>query len=207
MGYWIEDDSGYLGDFASISGLKEFRVWAEGVGGAVGSFVDQGMTENPSGLADALDQQKAEGDVEDLRKELLEMARGADGALVLTDGSDGDDEEDDGQEASAEEAMELGGGNPYHAKDGKFATAGGMKGQPAGDKKAASREKAINGMSAEMMTAALPIVTGRYDYKATIKGGYKQIEKETGHLSFESVRATTWVKALALATKKWGMKR
>jgi len=107
VGYWIEDDSGYLGDFASISGLKEFRVWAEGVGGAVGSFVDQGMTENPSGLADALDQQKAEGDVEDLRKELLEMARGADGALVLTDGSDGDDEEDDGQEASAGEASDA----------------------------------------------------------------------------------------------------
>jgi len=124
---------------------------------------------------------------------------------------DFDEEHEDGQEpgaaAVADPAMELGGGNPYHAKDGKFATAGGMKGQPAGDKKAASREKAINGMSAEMMTAALPIVTGRYDYKATIKGGYKQIEKETGHLSFESVRATTWVKALALATKKWGMKR
>lgn len=113
MGYWIEDDSGFMGDFASVSGLGEFRRWAETLGGAVLSFVESGETDDPATLADTLDGNEAEGDVEELRKILLEMARGADGSLVLTDGTSGDDgtqdapEEPQGQAADAEAGAEL----------------------------------------------------------------------------------------------------
>lgn len=104
-------------------------------------------------------------------------------------------------------------GNPYHDKGGRFTTAGGLKGKPVtkaatvADKVAAARAKAIDRMSAEDFTRALRAVTGRHDYTAVARGGYKQIEKETGPLSVSFVRAKTWSEALVLATKKWGLKK
>ena len=86
MAYYVADANGYIEDFASIGGLKQFAVWAAGVGGAVSAFARKGYTDDPDGLAKALAGAHAQGTVEEMRQALVTHAKAAKLCLILSDG-------------------------------------------------------------------------------------------------------------------------
>jgi len=103
MGYYLVDSNGYLDDFGSIGGLKTFREWAEKQSDPIRAFIEEGESDDPQSLADALDVVSTTGDNENMRATLAEAARGAEDVLILTDGAnntleaDDDGPDDDGE--------------------------------------------------------------------------------------------------------------
>lgn len=87
MSYYLADANGYRADFATITGLKHFRGWAEQHAGPIRDFIHAGETDHPGKLADALDKVTALGDEESMRVALAKNARAADGVLLLSDGA------------------------------------------------------------------------------------------------------------------------
>ena len=86
MGYWLEDEDGWLGDFASNMGVKEMRD-SSSVPAILKDFLDTGMadTEETKQIANDL-----EGVVE--LKYVKDMFSKARPPITLTDGSGSEEE-------------------------------------------------------------------------------------------------------------------
>lgn len=111
MSYFCADVNGYLGDVASINGLRVFRMWAQRHP-VVTAFLDDGYTTDVAGLVSTLDNAVATGDAESTRQELLAYARKADRVLIVSDGAT--DEIPDEAKGGSEKGG-AGSGNFSHA--------------------------------------------------------------------------------------------
>ncbi len=88
MSFYAYDVNGYVGDVASVGGLRQFASWARSLGGAAEKFVDEGYTHDPAALQKQLSTAKATGDDETVRENLAKLAGKAEECLILSDGEE-----------------------------------------------------------------------------------------------------------------------
>ena len=87
MGFYVYDSAGYVGDLASIGGWATFRKAVEHVrSGAVEALLEDGITDDPTGLAKQLAGIKLTGTIEDTRKNLLTLTQRCKDCVIVTDG-------------------------------------------------------------------------------------------------------------------------
>lgn len=88
MSYYAYDADGWLGDVASSKGWEDaLRVLLRNTGAPLRMFADRGYTEDPKALAQALDGLAVnEEDIGLTLTNLAELARTADGVLIVSDG-------------------------------------------------------------------------------------------------------------------------
>lgn len=88
MSYSLFDSDNYLGDVASNAGWKDFALWASQQAAPIAEFVRDGHTDDPQGLAAALDVVTAKDpEVDGTRQLVLEAAQKADEVLIISDGT------------------------------------------------------------------------------------------------------------------------
>jgi hypothetical protein len=93
VSYYVANQNGYLGDVASVGGLSLFREWAEHQDEQIRAFVENGLTEDPAGLSEALARATAEDPfVDGLRHQLSVWAESAE-VLIISDGTTDDEME------------------------------------------------------------------------------------------------------------------
>lgn len=94
MSYGLYDSTGPIAEFASIGGLRDFRVWVEKQGvNELQWFIDEGFTRSPKKLASAIAGLTPSTLVKEQYVTLLEAAHRAEDLLILSDGET--DTEDD----------------------------------------------------------------------------------------------------------------
>jgi hypothetical protein len=88
MSYFLADANGYIDDFGSGAQVERFSIWANTQELIIKSFSDNGQTEQPLILAQALARAPKPFNkvVWAMREELIEKCKQATGTLVISDG-------------------------------------------------------------------------------------------------------------------------
>ena len=84
--YGLFDSTGDLGDFANISGLRDFHAWAATQHPLIANFARDGFTKDPESLAKVLRSTMAPENAETMRRDLLAAAEKAKDVLIVSDG-------------------------------------------------------------------------------------------------------------------------
>lgn len=89
MGYYLADANGYVEDFASIGGLREFSTWSAGHVGTLSRFAREGFTDDPGSLYEALGRSAnpASPALTEMLQALQAAAKNAEGCLIISDGT------------------------------------------------------------------------------------------------------------------------
>ncbi len=116
MSYCAYDNSGFLGDVASISGWRDFTN-ATRTKPALQFFITKGYTDDPQALSKALAFEISNESADSVRANLAAIAAKADGTLLITDG---EANEDDSKAAVVKYSDDQ-----PRADDGKWTDAGG----------------------------------------------------------------------------------
>jgi hypothetical protein len=95
MSYYIYDENGYVGDFATTKGLDDFMKWCEGVEDIdVSGFAEEGMSVYPDALKESLElYDPPEGDIKKTYDNLLKLIPECQGVVIISDGSNSEVEE------------------------------------------------------------------------------------------------------------------
>jgi hypothetical protein len=96
VGYYLYDANGYLSDAATISGWGRFARWALRQRlPELRRFVYDGASDHPRTLAAELESVRIDGELDVVRRIVLEAAKRADSVLILTDGAGFETEDGD----------------------------------------------------------------------------------------------------------------
>lgn len=94
MGYWLEDERGFVGDLASIGGMAELREYASGQKLAkLTDLIESGAADLEPGLLTEVETsiETAIGPVKATLDNLYALLQKAEGSAIIMDGTGGDE--------------------------------------------------------------------------------------------------------------------
>ena len=92
MSYYVYDENGYVGDFATTKGLSEFMKWCESIEDIeIRDFAENGMYIYPMALYESLEVvDPPAGDIQKTYDNFMDLLPSCTGIVMISDGANDD---------------------------------------------------------------------------------------------------------------------